>query len=425
MMSSDEFDRLPEEERPERARERRAPFGLGVRGRWIALGVAFGLVMGFVAALALTQTERGHERVLAFTMAALGGRLSGVLEIGRVEGNLLVGARAFDLRLSDEDGVPLAIVDSAYIRYRVTSFVGGDIVINRLDLHGAVIDIFMIPGDTLWNYQRILQDPTPGPQTGPPGATLIESLALYDAEISIRSPLEPDPRLSPERQRLALEEALADTARWAIEAVPGGYMRTITVDVTHANLSELYISPDERGGIYLEVEDAAADVRLWLDPPLEIREIEAQLHLRAGIINFEVPGFALPATRGEAVGRIDLGGDRPMYDLVLTMPAFALADLRWLYPWLPDEPGGGTGSGRIWIEDRPDELLVFARDLVLEMPGTRLTGQFGILTGEVPRFVGVDLEADPLDMDSVERLLPEGLPIDGLEIGQGTIRGGG
>src|SRR5690606_25927674 len=148
----------------------------------------------------LTQTERGRQQVLMFTVAALGGRLSGELEIGRIEGNLLVGAKAFNLRLSDEDGAPLAIIDSAFIRYRVASFVGGDIVINRLDLHGAVIDIFRMPGDTLWNYQRILQDPSPGPQTGPPGATLVESLWLHDAEITIRAPLEPDPRLSPERQ---------------------------------------------------------------------------------------------------------------------------------------------------------------------------------------------------------------------------------
>src|SRR5690606_22085707 len=136
----------------------------------------------------------------------------------------------------------------------------------------------------------------------------------------------------------------------------------------------------ERDGTYLEVVDAAADVRLWRDPPLAIRELQAALHLQEGILNFRAPAFALPGSRGDGVGRIDLRGSRPMYDVALTLPAFTLADLRWLYPWLPEEPAGGQGSARVWIEDRPDELLVLARDLDLRLPGTRVAGRVGLLT---------------------------------------------
>jgi hypothetical protein len=425
-MSHDAFDRLPEEERPRRARERRTPLGLGGRGRWLALGIVVALVVAVIVGMLFTQTDRGRSQVLAFTLGALGGRLSGDLEIDYIEGNLFTGARAYGLRLTDLEGAPLAIVDSAYIRYRVATFVGGDIVINRVVLYGASIDLFQMPGDTLWNYQRVLMDPSPGAQEGRPGATLIESLELHDSDIRIRSAFEPDSRLSAERQQLEIEEALADTARWMIESVPGGYLRTMLVNARHLDVAELFISPDERGGIYLEVEDAIADVRMWRDPPLEVRELQARLHLREGIINFEAPEFALPSTRGEGVGRIDLSGERPMYDLVLTLPAFNLSDIRWLYPWLPSDPvAAGRGSARVWLEDRPEELLVFARDLILELPGTRLTGEFGILTGDTPRFVGVDLEAEPLDVESVERLLPEGLPVEGLEIGGAVIRGAG
>jgi hypothetical protein len=125
------------------------------------------------------------------------------------------------------------------------------------------------------------------------------------------------------------------------------------------------------------------------------------------------------------VGRIDLKGSRPMYDVVLTTPEFALSDLRWLYPWLPDDPEAGHGSAQVFVEDRPEETLVLTRNLVLEMPGTRLVGSFGILTGDTPRFVDVDLEASPLDIDAVERLLPEDIPVEGLTIGGAVLKGTG
>ena len=39
------------------------------------------------------------------------------------------------------------------------------------------------------------------------------------------------------------------------------------------------------------------------------------------------------------------------------------------------------------------------------------------------RFVDVNLEADPLDIEAVEQLLPDDLPIEGLEIGGAVVRG--
>ncbi len=421
-MNQDEPVGLPEEERPLLARERMSGRPFHGRARWLALGILLSLIVGFSGVLLLTQSERGRSEVLAVVLRTLGGRLNGVLEVDRVAGNLLTGAWVYELSLTDPDGAPLAVADSAYIRYRLPTFLGGDIVIPRVEVFDATISIFRMPDDTLWNYQRVLSDPTPGPSEGPPGATLIERLILHDSHIEIRTPFGNDPALSAAEQQLEIEEALADTARWMIETVPGGYLRAMLVDVRSAELAELFISPDERDGTYLEVNEADADVRLWRDPPLEVRELNASLHLQDGIVNLESTGFTLPASQGEAVGRLDLRGDRPLYDVVLNLSTFALADLRWLYPWLPEDPQDGQASGQVWIEDQPETLMVYARDLVLELPGTRVTGSIGFLTGESPRFVDVALDANPLDVESLERLLPSGLPVDGLEIGGAVIR---
>jgi hypothetical protein len=423
---SDSGPATPAEPRPRGGRRPRGVRRTDTPGRWIALGVAIAIVLGFAGILLLPQTQWGRSQVLAYTLRALGGRFDGILTIQRLEGSLITGARLYELALTDRDGVPLALVDSAHIQYRIATFIGGDVVITRLILWDAQIQLLRMPGDTLWNYQEILRDPTPDPTVDPAdaAATLIERLRLENTRVTIRGPLEPDPRLSPARWEEELRQILADTARFEVEEVPGGYLRTQWIDIAEANLAELYIGPDERGGIYLEVHDALADVRLWRDPPLELRSLRARLHLREGVVAYQATEVVLPNTWAESVGRVDLRGDRPMYDVYVTTPGFVLADLRWLYPWLPDDPAAGGGSLRLRVEDRPDELLVLARDLVLEMPGTHVTGQFGVLVApERLRFVDVDLEAEPLDVDSVEQLFPADLAVEGLRIGGAVIRG--
>lgn len=422
-MSQDGSPTRPDAHAP-RAGRRRTDARLVRRpAAWLLAGIGLAFLVGIGIALGITQTRWGREQVLAYTLRVLGGRFSGELSIARVEGNLFTGARLYALQLRGYDGVPLATMDSAYIQYRVATLTGGDVLIHRLVTWNAEINILRMPGDTAWNYQEILRDPTPEPTTRP-GAALIERLVLNDARILIRAPLEPDPRLDPDRAQRELEEILADTARYVTQEVPGGYLVSRLLEVDTAALREVFIGPAERGGIYLESEDIAADVRIWRDPPLEVRSLVGQLHLREGILSLRVPAFALPDSRGDLLGGIDLTGERPMYDLVVRSPQFAVSDLRWLFPWLPDDPDGGAGSARVWIEDRPDELLVLTRDLTLEMPGTRVTGEFGVLLGpDLIRFANVELEADPLDVESVEQLFPEGFPIEGLEIGEATLRG--
>ncbi len=400
-------------------RRLRGPF------RWIAIGIGIALTLGVALILLLTQTDRGREEVLAVTLRTLGGRLNGELTVGRLEGGLITGARLYDIALRDTVGVPLLVADSAFIRYRLATLTGGDIVITRLDVYDAEVDIFRMPGDTIWNYQGILEDPDPDPEPGTAGATFLERMNLFDVSITMRSPVEPDPRLSPTAQEAQVAEILADTARYDLEEVPGGYLSTSRFDVSEAAVAELFIGPDERGGTYLEVHGGTVDIWLWRGDPLQVRDARASLHLREGMLVYEAPEVVLPDTRGASFGTVDLRGDRPLYDVAITTPEFAFSDLRWLYPWLPEDPAAGGGAGNLRVVDREDGMAVVAREVELEMPGTRVTGRFGLLVApESLQFVDVDLEAEPLRLESVEQLLPADLPVEGLVIGGATVRGG-
>ncbi len=422
-MSPTEYEIDPDGIPPPRRSARRALQG---RGRWMGLGILIALIIAGTALTIFSQTDRGRARVLAYTLQLLGGRLNGVLTVESVQGNLLTGAMLHGVTLTDTSGVALATVDSAFIRYRIATLTGGDIVIGRVTAWGADVHLFRLPGDTLWNYQQILQDPTPDPDPGPPSATLIERLELRDSFVRLQLPIGADPRLSPERQEEERRIIIADSARQMLERVGDDYLRTTLADVSEATVEQLVIAPDERGGISLRIADAVSTIRLWMAEPIQIRSLQGELHLQEGLVSYRAPRILLADSRAESVGTIDLRGDRPLYDLYLTAPTFRLSDLRWLYPWLPDDPNAGGGSANVWIQDREDELYVVARDAVLEMPETKITGRFGIISdprNDALRFVDVALEAEPLRVRSVEQLLPEGLPVEGLVIGGATIRG--
>jgi hypothetical protein len=422
-MSPTEYEIDPDGLPPRRPTMRQQLRG---RGRWFALGFVIAVLIAVGALTIFSRTDEGRARVLVYTLELLGDRLNGRLTVQSVDGNLLTGATLYDVVLSDTTGVALATVDSAYIRYRIATLTGGDIVIGRLEVWGADIYLVRLPGDTLWNYQHILRDPTPSAEPGDSSATLIEELALNETNIKIRLPLEVDSRLPADRQEEELQLILTDTTRYMLDREGDAYMRTTLIDIDSAEVGELFIGPDERGGISFELVDAVSDIRLWMEPPLHVRGIQGELQLRDGIVNYSAPGIQLAASRGESLGVIDLRGERPLYDIYLATSEFTLSDLRWLYPWLPSEPEAGGGSGRLWVKDRDDGLLVVARDVELDMPDTHVTGRFGLIAdpaADALRFVDVDLEAEPLRLESVEQLLPEDLPVEGLVIGGATIRG--
>ncbi len=136
-------------------------------------------------------------------------------------------------------------------------------------------------------------------------------------------------------------------------------------------------------------------------------------------MRFNSPRVVFPASELRAVGEVDLREEEPKYHVVIRGEQIAFADMQWLYPRFPDEGGGAL---RLRLQTREDGFYFFARDLDLSAPGTRVRGQFGMLLGDTVRFVDPDLVAEPLNLRTVEQLLPTGLPVRGLVIGGAEIQ---
>ena len=391
--------------------------------RWtpFVIGLVVTMIIGAVASLAVTRTDAGRERILAITLNALGGALhpDSRLAVERLDGGLFTGAWAYGISLQDPGGETIVVADSARIRYRLASFFGGDILIDDLVVYGGEVLIYRLPTDSLWNYQRLLSDTVPSDTTGGPGrATVLHGLRLVDGTVTVRIPWEPADDLSPTERDAEIAAALAADSRIAVKEVTGGYLRTINARVADAGIEDLAVAPDERGGTYLRVVHAEAAVDLYRDVPLMVEGMTGELSLREGVVRYAAPEVRLPASLVATEGVLDMTGEEPAYDLTVEGSGVALRDLQWLYPAFPDE---GMATFSMLIETSPGQLLLRATGLDFEATGTRVAGDFSLVLGDSLLFSDVSLRADPLDMGTVQRMLPVDLPVRGLTIGSAAV----
>lgn len=384
---------------------------------WLLGGLLAVLLVGGGAVGYLTQTTGGRERVLKLTLDQLGGGIRGRLLVERVDGNLLTGAKLYGVSLRDETGEPFVVADSAYLDYDLRTLTTPRIHIEEAVLYGPEIHVYQLPGDTLWNYQKLFP---PGEKPGPQRYTLIDRAWVIAADVRVRLPWEPVDT-APRARRREIAEALADTSPVMVQRVGGGYLRTIDLHRVSGALSGVRFAPGSEAGSYFGIDSLFGTVRFFRTP-FRVERLKGELQLVEDRVEFRAPLIELPDSRLSAVGLIRLGerGEDPRYDVTFRSDTVALRDLRWLYPRFPRD---ATGRLSLLVETRDEGTLFRASDLRLRAPGTRLTGEFGMIAGDTLRFVDVNLRADPLDVAVLEQMLPDSLPVRGLRIGSVEIRG--
>lgn len=384
---------------------------------WLLGGILVVLLVGAGAIAYLTQTSGGRERVLALTLKQLGAGIAGELRVQRVSGNLLTGAKLYGVSLSDSLGEPFVVADSAYLDYDLRTLTTPRIHIEDAVVYGAQVYVSQLPGDTLWNYQKLFP---PGETAGEVRYTLIDRAVLVGADVRVQIPWEPTDT-APRARRREIALALADTSPVMVRQVEGGYLRTINLNGVYGGLTGIRFAPGSDAGSYFGIDSLAATVQFFRTP-FRVERMEGELQLVDDRVEFNAPVVRLPDSRLAVGGVIHLGerGEEPRYDVTIRGDTVTLADLRWLYPRFPQDAAGRL---TLVVETRPEGTLFLARGLRLRAPGTVLSGDFGMIAGDTLRFVDVDLRADPLDVSTVEGMLPDSLPVRGLHIGSVEIRG--
>ncbi len=384
---------------------------------WLLGGLLVVLVVGGGVLWYLTRTRGGRERVLTLTMDRLGAGIRGKLEVERIDGNLITGAKLYGVSLRDETGEPFVLADSAFLDYDLRTLTTPRIHIERAVLYSPEIYVYQLPGDTLWNYQKLFP---PGEKPGPQRYTLVDRAWVVGANVRVRIPWEPVDT-APRARRREIREALADTSPVMVQQVRGGYLRTINLRAVSGALRDVRFAPGSQAGSYFGIDSLFGTVQFFRTP-FRVERMRGELQLVEDRVEFSAPLLELPDSRFSTAGVITLGkrGEDPRYDVTFRSDSVALRDLRWLYPRFPRDATGGL---TLLVETRDDGTLFLARDMSFRAPGTRLSGGFGMIAGDTLKFVDVDLRADPLDAATLEGMLPDSLPVRGLRIGSVEIAG--
>ncbi len=400
---------------------------------WGAGGLVLGIAVAFLVLNIIARTKPGHERILEYTKNALARSVQGKLEVGRISGNLFEGARLYDISLREFDGTPFLLADSADVTYDVRTLLSPRIRINRLVLYRPDIYIRRFPGDSLWNYQEIFRDTTPQDpnKRRVQRVTFVDTLRVVNGVTRVEIPWAPDSTTSERAQREEVRLALRDTSPVIVRRARGGYVRTINMTQLGGRLREIRFAPGSQTGSRLRIDTLRGRVQ-FIRRMADVRHVQGIVAILPDRVEFDAPVLRLPGSRTATSGVICLRNDTrecdrqvpgnvlPYYDVAFRADTVSFRDLQWMYPRFPST---ATGKMSLFLETRPEGTLFDIRDARFRAPGTRIDGSFGIIVGDSVIFSNVDVRASPIRTATIERMLPEGLPVRGLILGGATIRG--
>ncbi len=383
--------------------------------RWVVFGILSLILLAVGSVAVLTRTPWGVERAGQFIVGRIESSINGTLTVERVtaNGSLLRGVTLHGVVLTDPDDRPFVRADSARLNYNLRTLLGGSVVFDGLTLYGPDVIIERLPGQTDWNYDRIFADTSavdttasPAPADTATPLVLIRDAGIVNGRVRVRSPWEPGPE--------------ADTARMVLETVPGGQVRTLWFDSVDARLPEVVWSSPDVVGQRFQVDHLAARAYIWRTP-VDVQDLEGRVTIQDSVIGFQAEPVRLPDSEVYGNGQVVVGRDGSRYTIEAVATKAAFRDFRWLYPRLPVQ---GGGSLRFRMETRPSgRLLLLARDAKLATQGSEIAGSFGVVTGDTLRFTDVDLTVQPLDLEVLAAMLPDGFPLSGLVMGELTAEG--
>ena len=379
---------------------------------YVLAGLAAGLVIASIVLVFVSRTPFAMERVRRLALGWLDDQVEGEVHIGRITGRgLLGGLTLHDFYIIDRRGRPFLAADSATLTYNWRTFVSGEIVIDRSTLYSPNVYLEQLPGDSIWNYQHVFPDRTP--EAEPPARRrliLFNDARVVDGMTVVRIPFEFNERIQP-----------IDTARTVIEPVPGGFARVLRFDSVNGHFTRvIWESPIEQGKL-VDVRSLRAKTYVWREAA-RITDVRGTITLRDTILTFDLPHVRMPATQAAIVGRVVMEEGQNFFDVRADSRRFTFRDMQWLYPRLPDE-GGGSGTLRIQSQ-RPSGILWLATNTRISAPGTRMSGNFGVVTsGDSMYFTDVDMRAAPLNLELIQDILPGTLPVEGLLVGTVEVKG--
>ena len=384
------------------------------RGQRVVLfglaGVLTGVLLAIIVLVFVARSDFAAERVRTYAVKWLDDRVEGTIKISRFRsGGLLTGITLEDFSIIDPYGRPFLSTDSARLKYDFRTLLGGTIQLDEVTLYDPHIVIEQLPKDTLWNYQLVFPDRTPGK---PKVRKLIQfdRVRVINGVATIGMPFRPDGPIQ-----------VVDTARFAMEKVDGGQLKVFRFDSLNAELSRvLWESPIEEGKKF-DVKQLSTRAFIFRDP-VRIRNATGEVSTRDTVTAFRMTQVSFGGSQAEIEGNVTrIEGKKNLFNIIIDGRRLNFRDLQWAYPAVPDS---GFVVGQLAIRtQRPKGMLWYVSNARISAPGTQMAGNFGVVTGDTLYFTDVDLRASPLNLELLEKILPGKLPVKGLLVGTVEVKG--
>jgi translocation and assembly module TamB len=385
---------------------------------FVALGVAW------VAAVVVTSTDWGHERIRRFVEGVAQRELNGQVRIGRVTGNMITGMTMHDIVIRDSAGKPFLAVESVQGDYGLL-----DLARKRVFISDAIIvrPLVMLdrPPDGTWNWKRILpHDTTRGPRVAKArwgDWVRFENARVIDGHVIVRTPWRPSRRLgSQAAQDSALRVALRGDSRPRIEKVAGGYQKIVELKSVTGVVPWFRFADPNYEDQLIRISAMTMEAYPFHPPAAEIRTLRGSFPFNDDSVWWKGAMARFPGSTVNGSGSyVFETGD-------MTLDARAnpasTADLRWLYPRLPADGHGRLDLHMTWRGPVENYL---ATNMDLRMQGAHVTGSFGMERGDSVRFHDTNLRFAGVDTRLVEQLVVGFTsPRRGVLSGRAVIAGG-
>ncbi len=390
----------------------------------IAGAVALTLIaLSLAAVFVVSNTDWGRGQLQSRVVSALQGSANGIVSLGRLEGNLLTGVRLHDLVITDSSGAPFLTLREVRAKYGLLSTA----LNRRIELDDVLLDhpvvVLEQNADEVWNYERIFPSDstavrdTTGLQFG--DWVVLRDARIIQGSLTVRMPWEPVSGLTATEADSAQRFALSGDSREVVQRTDGGLQRVQRFEQIDALFPLMRIAHPDHATRRFEVDSLRMRALAFAPPAAEVRQLSGAFELDPDSVWFSDLDVRLPASSATLSGRYTIANG----DLALTADAqpVALADVRFLYPPLPEDGSAQMQLAVLWAngQQRYD-----VRNLVLTTGGSHVDGDLGITLGDTILLHETDVSFRNVTTALIEQLVPGvEVPASGLLSGTMAVDG--
>jgi autotransporter translocation and assembly factor TamB len=371
--------------------------------RALAVVVAVAIV-AVVAFIVLANTDWGREQVRKRVLATFQARAHGIVRMGRVTGNLLKGFTIHDLVITDSAGAPFVDVDEVRGRYGLNQIRSKHVYLDDVVLIRPIAFLDRRTGEK-WNYERIFPRDTLTPRGLRPRGwgtwVRFTDLRIVDGEFTLRSPWLPDKRLIGAKRQDAIRVALGPEARLVVERVGDGYQKVSKFHHVYATIPYFRVEDPDYEARFIRVASTRMIAEPFRPPMADVRGLTGAFEFDKDSAWWQSAQIEFPTSRLSGPGKYNFNTND--FHLRIRANPVAAADIRWVYPRMPESGSGTLDFDLNWVGYTS---IYAARNADVRLETARFTGDLGVTITDHYSLHDTDFRFANLDTRLIEAMFP-------------------